>query len=462
MALSNGAGAEVQRPLATVVIGGLISATLLTLFVLPSLYLLFEKGWKKKSIKMKPVTVIVFMLFLPLLLKAQEVKPLSLKEAIDIALQQNQQLQMSSLQEKYYNLLTGTSAEIPKTQFDAEGGNINSTKFDNRLMITQSFAYPLVYSRRKIVLKEQFAGAKLQTQLQRSEVIRSVKHAYLQLQYLQSKSSLLKASDSIFSRYQKIAQLRFEKGESNLLEKATLDNQLQQIRLQREMLESDKQSATAQLKVLLNISDSIIITDSLKDEIILFDSSVLSQHPFLKYYEQQQQLANSETLLEKAKHSPDFFIGYGNQSIIGFQQNKDGSEVYYDGGKRFSTVQVGIGIPIFNKAQKARVNAAQQKELITKTSTDIAKQQLELQFSQNWNEYVKYQKAIAYYKTSALQQAHIIIQTANLSYKNGEINYIEWGTLISNAINLQTQFLDALLELNNSKTELEYLLQPNP
>ena len=43
MALSHGAGAEVQRPLATVVIGGLISATLLTLFVLPTLYQWTEK-----------------------------------------------------------------------------------------------------------------------------------------------------------------------------------------------------------------------------------------------------------------------------------------------------------------------------------------------------------------------------------------------------------------------------------
>lgn len=37
MALNTGAGAEVQRPLATVVMGGILSATLLTLFVLPSL-----------------------------------------------------------------------------------------------------------------------------------------------------------------------------------------------------------------------------------------------------------------------------------------------------------------------------------------------------------------------------------------------------------------------------------------
>ena len=44
MALATGTGAEVQRPLATVVIGGLISSTALTLLVLPALYRLFARG----------------------------------------------------------------------------------------------------------------------------------------------------------------------------------------------------------------------------------------------------------------------------------------------------------------------------------------------------------------------------------------------------------------------------------
>ena len=43
MALNTGIGAEVQRPLATVVIGGIISSTLLTLVVLPTLYVWFER-----------------------------------------------------------------------------------------------------------------------------------------------------------------------------------------------------------------------------------------------------------------------------------------------------------------------------------------------------------------------------------------------------------------------------------
>ncbi len=54
MALSNGAGAEVQRPLATVVIGGLLLATLLTLFVLPILYIQVEKMSRKNNQIHKP------------------------------------------------------------------------------------------------------------------------------------------------------------------------------------------------------------------------------------------------------------------------------------------------------------------------------------------------------------------------------------------------------------------------
>ena len=44
MALSHGIGAETQKPLAVVVIGGLVSATLLTLFVLPVQYVIFSRS----------------------------------------------------------------------------------------------------------------------------------------------------------------------------------------------------------------------------------------------------------------------------------------------------------------------------------------------------------------------------------------------------------------------------------
>ena len=54
MALATGAGAEVQRPLATVVIGGIISSTVLTLLVLPALYLLFRRDVTRETPTMAP------------------------------------------------------------------------------------------------------------------------------------------------------------------------------------------------------------------------------------------------------------------------------------------------------------------------------------------------------------------------------------------------------------------------
>ena len=64
MAISTSAGAEVQRPLATVVIGGLITSTFLTLFVLPILYSLFGfKKSKKRKLKSLVLLPLVFMMF---------------------------------------------------------------------------------------------------------------------------------------------------------------------------------------------------------------------------------------------------------------------------------------------------------------------------------------------------------------------------------------------------------------
>jgi Cu/Ag efflux pump CusA len=54
MAFNVGAGAEVQRPLATVVIGGIISSTLLTLFVLPALYRIVHREGDERITEIEP------------------------------------------------------------------------------------------------------------------------------------------------------------------------------------------------------------------------------------------------------------------------------------------------------------------------------------------------------------------------------------------------------------------------
>ena len=57
MAIASGAGAEVQRPLATVVIGGIVSSTFLTLVLLPTLYEWLEQKQQTKIENKETITI---------------------------------------------------------------------------------------------------------------------------------------------------------------------------------------------------------------------------------------------------------------------------------------------------------------------------------------------------------------------------------------------------------------------
>ena len=94
MALSTSAGAEVQKPLATVVIGGLISATLLTLIILPVFYIFFTSGnlrIRQKKSQIIKTGLIILLFGTPALFKtasAQQPIQLSLHDAIQMAFRQ--------------------------------------------------------------------------------------------------------------------------------------------------------------------------------------------------------------------------------------------------------------------------------------------------------------------------------------------------------------------------------------
>ncbi len=154
MALSQGAGAEVQRPLATVVIGGLLMATFLTLIVLPILFILFEKSNSmRKNLKL-PLSVLLVCLFAGFKTSAQDT--LNLQEAIQVALKNNLHLKSEKLKEEYLEKMIDTYKDIPPTEIQGEFGQINSAYFDSRFIISQSIHFPAIYKRQKALNTESF------------------------------------------------------------------------------------------------------------------------------------------------------------------------------------------------------------------------------------------------------------------------------------------------------------------
>lgn len=110
MALSHGAGAEVQKPLATVVIGGLLTATFLTLFVLPLFYLLFSTTKNKKMNTTIPTAIVMLMLaFGSSNAQTTTSKQLTVEDAISIALKHNPGLLASQIEVRQSKALHKTA-----------------------------------------------------------------------------------------------------------------------------------------------------------------------------------------------------------------------------------------------------------------------------------------------------------------------------------------------------------------
>ncbi len=298
MALSQGDGAEVQRPLATVVIGGLTSATLLTLIVLPCLYYILEKFHLKK---MKTSTILFLLgglLLLPTLGHSQQ--KLTLDEAIQTALQNNAGLKSAALDVEYQRQLKRTATEIPKTSAMLMYGQYNSVNQDNNITITQSLPFPTVFTSQSKLGAIRVQSSELKRASTENELIFQVKQVYLTIQFLMARQKLLQRQDSIFSDLVKITSLQQRTGEGTLLQKTSAEARFNEVQNMRRQNEADQKVYESQFRILLN-ADAVIPADESFEALnttLLNDSTQIEKNPLLAF---QNPLPTSPTRRKKLK-----------------------------------------------------------------------------------------------------------------------------------------------------------------
>jgi cobalt-zinc-cadmium resistance protein CzcA len=461
MAISTGAGGEVQKPLATVVIGGLIISTLLTLFLLPVLYILFEKGFGYFKQQPKKSMVMVLLLLGAGVVQAQQ--PIRLEAAIDSALKNNQRLQVANTAISYYKALQKTYFDIDKTTFAAEYGRFNSLANDNRLSISQSIQFPTVYKHQRSIHKTNVLISETNKQQQQVELRAIVKQVFYQLLVLQQKRHLLQEADSLYGNLLKRSQQRFQAGDIDVLEKTTVENQRQQVGNQLDLLETDYQVLQTQLKVLLNSQDKPVpVADTVLYALaVMPDTSLVRMSPALQLQQQQVQLSAAEARLEKSKLLPIFTAGYNNMSIIGWQTTKEHQELYFGGGKRFSSANIGVGIPIFSGAQRSRIKAAEVQVNQRMQETAVTTQQLQASLDAATQVYLQRSQLVLKYQQVLLPNAATIIHTATQRLQAGETGYLDWVILVNQALQLRSDYFNIIQQRNEAAFEIEKLTASN-
>ncbi len=460
MAISASSGAEVQRPLATVVIGGLVTSTLLTLIVLPVLYSIFMSTKKSKKIQGKGNTIGILLLLgvlrAPVSGKAQlpvspGLKPiqLSLNEAINMALKNNQAIKSAEYGVGQQQALRKTAVDLNKTGF--QYGFDNTVLNGNKSIgVQQSFSLPTVYNRQGKLINQQVVLSEKYLTISKADLIRNVKTAYYQLVYGQNYLKVLMYQDSVYKNFTNAANSRYTNGETGYLEKVTADATYQQIVLLRKQAQSDIIIYEQELQKWLFTNTVVEPTADRIEKLpipILLDTLTISQNPILNYYQQNVNVAAANLALTKSRTLPDFSVGL-SKTGIGISQ-------------QYLGYSVGVNIPLWFRPYQGRNEAAKMAIKIAEADYANIIDTTKAAYNQQLQQYLKWNEQLSYYERAGLKQSDEIIKNAGVNYRYGNISYIEYIQNLTQAFNIKLQYLGALNQYNQSIININYLLGIN-
>jgi cobalt-zinc-cadmium resistance protein CzcA len=446
MALSSSAGAEVQKPLATVVIGGLISATFLTLFVLPSLYIIFNSkinSMQKNKFPAAPI-LLVCLLFICGISQAQT--RVGIEEILGGRMKNNLQFGLNQTQILKNNYMQAGSREIAKTGLFAENEDLRPS--DSRgiwkIGLSQSFLLPQVNRAKRNYFIEQSKFYELNTQFISAELKRNIRAAYYQLWYLQDKINLYQSLDSIYSGLAKTTSLKVKVGESAGIEKISANVKMKEIATNLIQVKKEMRYQKQILMQLLNSSEEFLplLQPLKKMEYML--QPFIQNHPALDLQQQNIAIANSELAIQKSTRLPELSGRIFSQYLLGMKDPYNG----------FSVIAV---FPVFNsKAYKSKIKAALTEKQFQEQQFEYQSQLLNTALSQQKTEVEKQLAGLQFYETAALQQAEEIIQAAQQSYSSGEISYADFTLYLAQAIEIKKNYLDNLNSYNQAIIQYNY------
>lgn len=455
MALSTSAGSEVQKPLATVVIGGLISSTLLTLIVLPVLYLLFMQ----KKIKNNAGAALALLLLFSFSAKAQSpnsgvsqtdtatVYVASLDSAIAFALKNQPQLKSGEYAVQQQIQLKKTAFTFNPLNVNYQGGQINGPTYDYSVNVSTGINFPTEIVSQSKYQNQQIALAQSQLNVTRATLIQNVSLAYLQVQYNLQLIILLDSAASISQKFSDFATLKFSVGDVGILEKVSAENQLKQVLLSKQEGQSDLLIAISNLKAWMGVYQNVVV-EPIKDfklpEPLITDRSAMKSNALFQLQEQQLQSAIAAYKLQKSKYAPTLQFGYFNQSLS--QQ------------KGFDGFTLGTAIPIFKTGQQGLVKSAQLGISISQNDYYNFELSMNAAYSQALQQYNKYKQSLAYYQTEGLSLNKTLLEVANRSYASGDIGYVEFMAVIQNVYDNDSNYLQTLNNFNQSIVNLNFLI----
>jgi cobalt-zinc-cadmium resistance protein CzcA len=439
MAISGNAGAEVQRPLATVVIGGLISATILTLFVLPVLYSIFHA---ERNLKI-PAKAMV--LLVGLALSSNSFSQSSLEFMLEKAAQNNLQNQAVELQVAQAKLLEKTAWNIDKTMLYVNQDKNNLPPLGGALFVTgiqQSLQFPTVYVKQKGVLKAQSSLVSAESNAQKNSVNQAIYSTYNTLLLLKEQEKLLRKLDSLYTKQYRAIQRKLELQESSRLEFLNVEAKLRAVQLKHAEIVGFIEQGKLTLKQL---TQTVLPASFDKDTLYVFGKKEGFDGSRDSILQAKILLASKQLELERNKLLPDLHFQY-------FQgRNLDPNGIMYPG------FQLGLSLPLSVGAQKANLQANQQNQEIAEKQYQSYSSERETSRNRLQIQEGVYLNNLRVFTEQTQGLVDESLRVAERLYQLGEIDFFQFSSSIEQAFNLQTTYWENVHALNAVRIELQFL-----
>lgn len=453
MAISTSAGAEVQRPLATVVIGGLITSTLLTMIMLPLLFYMFntKKTFGSSKLPKKVIsTILVLVVAGSVHVFAQEneseMQKLSIEQAVELAQKnnpgiKNAVLSIQSAKKQKQGILNFEPAE-----FSYQKGQINSDLIDYSFEINQNFGSLLTHYQTAKLVNQNISLSEKEYLIIEKELVAQTKIAFFKWIYLINYFKIKQEQVNLFKEFVRIAQLKYELGETNLLEQTLAETEYAASK--NELLKVTEQLIIAEnnLKQTMNAEGNFIPeSDSLyiyqlpagTDPNERFSNSIL-----LNYYENLYSVENVKYNIERSAYFPEISAGYFNQQI--------------DLAEGFTGWSIGLRMPIWFLPQNAKVQSAKIEKEKALNNFEYQKFNLQKEIENLVIHLDQIQNDLIYYHESALKKAKLLKRTAQIQFEKEEIEYMEFLQSIKTAQEIDLAYLETLYNYNETAIKLEF------
>lgn len=441
MAIAKSAGAEVQRPLATVVIGGLIVSTILTLIIIPVFYRLVNSSaaWKRQRWLKR---LLPFLLFLGILFPTHAQQTVSLEEAVTIALENHPRLKTAMASIERSRASRGESWEVSPTTFNYSWGQINGeTRNDNQMEITQSLGSLLTPFYKNALVNRQVTTGEYYRDLVKKEITAEVKRAWAYYQYAFHLCALYKEQIEWAGRLRKASQLRYEQGDITLLERNMSSTLVADLQTRLSQAEEELQLATRRFSWTCYSDSPLLPMDT---TLVLFPARVAEIAPsdiHLNYFRSVADEKKAMLRIERSRFFPELSVGYVRQKIAPLSG--------------LDSWMVGISFPVLFFPQHSRVRQAKIDSYIARTEAESNIRQLNNKVEELSVALRKEGEHIRYYTTGALPEAEALLKSATVQFKENETDITQFVQSLNAAREIRRGYIEAVYAYNISALELE-------